>query len=228
MWTKFDVEMKFITKLVASLPADPDLQKKWLESRMPKVRPPDAKSIEEIAAEVADSTPEFEADEDRGFYVFQRQKVEGGSGEMLVVRMATIRAHIKDLARVLSSLYVGRIEKEKSFAVKVLNAVYYPPEVYWLPLLDAKGDPIQQPNGTYQKTIRVRTPQGERSAFKNMEYANDATLKYQLMVMTQPSGRTVISETDLNSIFEYGGVHGYGGERGDGEGRYVATITKVE
>ena len=222
MWSKFDVEMKFITKLAASLPADPDLQKKWLESRAPKVRPPDSKSIEEIAAEVAESTPEFDPDEDRGFYVFQRQ--EGG----LVVRMATFRAHIKDCSRVLSSLYVGRIEKEKSFAVKVVNSVYYPPEVYWVPLLSqVDGQQIKEPHGVYNKTIRVRTPQGERSAFKNMEYAENVLLRFQLLVLTQPSGKLVISEKDLGEIFEYGGVHGYGGERGDGEGRYSFTITRA-
>jgi hypothetical protein len=223
MWSKFDVEMKFITKLAASLPADPDLQKKWLESRAPKVRPPDSKSIDEIAAEVAETTPEFDDEEDRGFYVFQR--LEGG----LVLRMATIRAHIKDCARVLSSLYVGRVEKEKSFAVKVVNAVYYPPQVYWIPLLSQlDGEPIKEPSGVYSKTIRVRTPQGERSAFKNMEYVENAVLRFQLQVLTQPSGKLVISEADLGSILEYGGVHGYGGERGDGEGRYTFSITKAE
>lgn len=227
MWTKFDIEWKFITRLSASLPAAPDLQKKWLESRAPKVRPPDSKSIEEIAEEVAASTPTVTEEEERGFYVFQRQ--EGG----LVVRMATIRAHLKDCARVLSSLYVGRIEKEKSFAVKVLNAVYYPPETYWVPVLAADGSQVREPAGTYEKTIHVRTPQGERSAFKTMEYVSDALLRFQLMVLTQPpskanpEGKLVVNENDLETLFSYGGVHGYGGERGDGEGRYTATITKA-
>ena len=40
-------------------------------------------------------------------------------------------------------------------------------------------------------------------------------------------GRSV-SETDLHHLFEYGGVHGYAGERGDGEGRYNYTIERVD
>src|SRR5215472_2266435 len=148
MWTRYDVEWKFVTKLCGSLPADPELQRKWLESRKPKVRPPDSKSIDEIAEEVAASTPDV-IDE------------EGG----LLLRMATIRAHIKDCARVLSSLYIGQIEKEKSFAVKVLNSVYYPKEVYWTSVLEqGDGQQVKAPTGQYDKPIHVKTMQGERSA----------------------------------------------------------------
>jgi len=218
MWTKFNVEMKFLTQLCGSLPADPELQKKWLEARKPRVRPPDSKSIDEVAQEVLESTKTVE-EPDVGFYVFQRQ--EGG----LALRMATIRAHIKDCARVLSSLYVGKIEKEKSFAVKVVNAVYYDPAIYWLPVLNqTDGSPITQPTGIRDKAIHVRTPQGERSAIKTFEYVENAMLRFPLLLLTQPSGKTVISKTDLKHILNYGGVHGYGGERSDGEGRYIATI----
>lgn len=221
MWTKLYVEMKFLTQLCGSLPADPELQKKWLDARKPRVRPPDSKSIDEVAAEVLESTKGIE-EPDVGFYVFQRQ--EGG----LAMRMATIRAHIKDCARVLSSLYVGKIEKEKSFAVKVVNAVYYDPAIYWLPVLNQEtGALINSPTGTRDKAIHVRTPQGERSALKTFEFVENAMLRFPLLVLTQPSGKMVISETDIDHILNYGGVHGYGGERSDGEGRYIATISKA-
>jgi len=223
MWTRYDVEWKFVTKLCGSLPADPELQKKWAESRKPKVRPPDSKSIEEIVEEVAASTPEV-PDEERGLYVFQRQ--EGG----LVMRMATVRAHIKDCARVLSSLYIGRIEKEKSFAVKVVNAVYYPKEVYWIPIMQGNGDlvRVKAPTGQYDKPIHVKTMQGERSALKTFEFVEGAVMRFPLLVLTQPSGKGVISEDDLATVMEYGGTHGYGGERSDGEGRYEFTLTKAD
>jgi len=221
MWTRYDVEWKFVTKLCGSLPADPELQRKWLESRKPRVRPPDSKSIDEIVEEVAASTPEV-PDEERGLYVFQRQ--EGG----LVLRMATIRAHIKDCARVLSSLYIGRIEKEKSFAVKVLNSVYYPKEVYWTSVLEqGDGQQVKAPTGQYDKPIHVKTMQGERSALKTFEFVEGAMLRFQLDILTQPSGRQVISQDDLETVMDYGGTHGYGGERSDGEGRYDFTLKKV-
>ena len=190
-----------------------------MESRKPTVRPPDSKSIDEIAAEVQESTAEVMSEE-KGLYVFQRQ--EGG----LVLRMATVRAHIKDCARVLSALYVGKIEREKSFAVKVLNSVYYPPEVYWVPVLGGNGEQMKGPSGSYDKAIHVRTMQGERSALKTMEYVMGAVLRFPLLVLTQPSGKLVISEKDLGEIMEYGGTHGYGGERSDGEGRYEYTLER--
>jgi len=222
MWTRYEVEWRFVTKLCGSLPADPELQRKWLESRKPKVRPPDSKSIDEIAEEVAASTPDV-IDEERGLYVFQRQ--EGG----LVLRMATIRAHIKDCARVLSSLYIGRIEKEKSFAVKVLNSVYYPKEVYWTSVL-SQGDAqqVKAPTGQYDKPIHVKTMQGERSALKTFEFVEGAMLRFPLEILTQPSGKQVISQDDLETIMDYGGTHGYGGERSDGEGRYEFKLTRGE
>jgi hypothetical protein len=155
--------------------------------------------------------------------VFQR--VDGA----LVVGMRTIRGHIKDCAQVLSSLYVGKVEKEKSFAVKVKNAVYYPPETYWIPVVrTADGARITGPDGTYDKAIHIMTPQGPRSALKTVEYVEDASIEFPLLVLTTPQGKLVVSEADLKTLFMYGGAHGYGPERGDGQGRYVASITQAQ
>ncbi len=38
----------------------------------------------------------------------------------------------------------------------------------------------------------------------------------------------VITDATLASIMEYGGLHGYGAERGRGYGRYCAEITNEE
>ncbi len=221
MWSKVEVEMTFLTKLVGSVPADPNLQKKWLESRKPKNRPPSSKSIEEVATEVLESTPE---ESEPTLHIFQR--FEGG----LALRMATVRAHLKECARTLSSLYIGKVEGEKSFSVKVLNGIYYPPEVYWLPVLDGDGKLIAEPTGQYDKAIHFSNPRtGQKlSAIKTMEFVEGAVLKVPLLIMTQPSGKLLVNETDLKHLFEYGGVHGYGGERGDGEGRYVAKFTRID
>lgn len=226
MWTKYEVTMRFVTRLVGSVPADPDLQRKWQESRMPKVKPPSARSIDEIAQEILETTPE---DADEGLHIFQR--VEGG----LALRAATFRAHIKDCARQLSSLWIGKIEKERSFSVKVINGVYYPPEVYWVPILNQDGKNVTEPTGVYQKPIHMRDPRTgvQRSAIKVMEFIEDAMVKVPLLVMKQPpskqhpEGNPLINSTDLGHLFQYGGVHGYGGERGDGEGRYIAEIREV-
>ncbi len=220
MWSKFEVQMDFLTKLCGSVPSDPLMVKKWLEARKPANRPPDSKSIDEVAAEVLESAPE---EIEASTLIFQRQ--EGG----LVVRLATIRAHLKDCARTLSRLWVGKVEKEASFAVKVLNCVYYDPAVYWLPILSQVDDKqAREPTGTLDKAVHAMTPRGMISALKTYEYVENARLRVPLLVMTAKSGRLSISEDDLSSLFSYGGVHGYAGERSDGEGRYVATIKRTE
>ena len=230
MWTEYDIEWKFLTKLCGSVPADPDIQRKWLESRQPKVRPQDARSLEEIQAEVAETTPTVEEEEEERLAVFQR--AEGG----LVMRMSTVRAHFKDCGRVMSSLYYGKPgkankgeESERSFNVRVLNGLYYPPDAYWIPILgQMDGNPLKEPSGLHNKTIHVQTRQGQRSAFKTFEYVEGAMMRFQVKVLTTPAGKGVVSEGELEKLLEYGGTHGYGGERGDGEGRYAASFKRLK
>ena len=234
MWTEFEVRMDFLHRVVASMPANPDLIKKWAESRRPAVRPPGGKSIDEIAEEVYATLPDTEEVKE-SLHVFQRRDA------VLCVRMGTIRAHIKDQVDRLSSLYIGKIEGERSFAVRAKNALYYPPEVYWLPILDQIDQPVVAPTGIYEKPIHAMTPRGRISALKAMEYVEQARLRFPLLVLTQPTrtkkgkegetdvempGKLVVSEKDLDTIFMYGSTRGYGGERGDGEGKYTFTITQ--
>lgn len=228
MWKRYTVEMRFVTALCASVPANPEIQLPWLQARLArkKVVPANARSLDEIATEVLTSTEGVqnpEEEQEQSLHVFQR--VEGA----LAMRAATVRAHIKDCGRVISSLVSGKVTGEKSFSTKVINSVYLDPAVYWLPILSAdSGKPITDPTGRREKPIHVRTPLGERSAIKVYEYVEDAMLRVPLLVLENKGGKTVISESDLGTLFEYGGVHGYGGERGDGEGRYLATLTEVK
>lgn len=220
MWTRFDVRFEFLTRLCGGTPADPEMVKKWLAARAPKNRPPQSKSIDEIAEEVMATVPE---EAEPSLHCFRRYN------GALSVEMRTIRGHMKDLSQVLSTLYVGKIEKEKSFAVKVKNAVYYPPQVEWIPVLrTATGEPIPSPDGAYDKAIHVYTPQGPRTALKTVEFVEGASIVFPLQVLTNPQGKLVVSEVDLKTIFDYGGAHGYGPERGDGQGRYVASITQAQ
>ena len=226
MWTTFRVRFEFLNKLCAGIPANPELQKAWIDAVKPKHKPPQAKTIDEIQTEVFETTPEETRDE-MTLHVFQR--VNGG----LAVGMRTIRGHIKDIAQTLSSLYIGKLKGERTFAVRAKNALYYPPEVYWVPIVRAvDGQPITAPTGTYDKPIHMMTPQGPRSALKTMEFIEGAAIEFPLWVLTQPktkefpAGRLVVSEADLTTLFRYGGVHGYGPERGDGEGKYGFTIKR--
>jgi hypothetical protein len=162
---------------------------------------------------------EGEPDQTFSFLVFQRH-----AGE-LVERYGTVKAHIKDCARILSSQYIGKIEGEKAFSSRILNGVYLDPAQYWIPIGREDGEPVRVADGTFDKAIHVYIPgRGQMSALKRFEYIEPPSrMTFTLKVL----GRSV-SETDLHHLFEYGGVHGYAGERGDGEGRYTYTLERLE
>jgi hypothetical protein len=220
LWRRYRVTWTFLTKLCASVPADPEIVQKWLETRQPRVKPAGAKSIEEINEEVLASVErgEGEPDEEYSMLVFQR------ANGRLVQRAATVKAHIKDCARVLSAQYIGRIEGERSFSTRLTNGVYLDPARYWLPVTRLDGTPITEADGAYDKPIHVRGPRGQQqNALKRFEYIlPPSVLMFDLLLL----GKSV-SEADLIHVFTYGGVHGYAGERGDGEGRYTFELAEV-
>lgn len=223
IWIRYRVRWDFMTKLCASVPADPAMREAWLKARQPSVRPPMSRSLTEINEEVVATLAEPSEEEQGGLLVFQR--VAGAC----VMRAATIKAHLKDCARFLSSNYVGKIEGEKSFAVRFLNGVYPDPAQYWIPILSqATGHPMLDATGQYDKAVHVMTRMGQRSAIKTIEYLTDARLEFTLLVMHDKKGKPVVSAEDVGIMMQYGGVHGYAGERGDGEGRYQFTIEPLD
>lgn len=220
LWAMYRVRWTFLTRLCSSVPADSDIIKKWLEAREPLVKPAGALSIEEINEEVLASIERGggEADQSFSMLVFQRDR------GALVMRAATVKAHIKDCARVLSAQFIGRIANERAFSTRVTNGVYLDESVYWLPILRSDGSRVSDADGAYDKPIHTRGPQGVQHALKRFEYVDPpAVLEFTLKVL----GRSV-SETDLHHVFSYGGVHGYAGERGDGEGRYTYTCERAD
>lgn len=244
MWTIYRVRWDFVTQLCASVPGNSDLIAGWLEARAPKVRPPQSKSLDEIAGEVIETlaTPEEEP-EAPATLVFQR--VNG----VLAVRMATIKAHMKDCAYQLQTYVAGYMQGEKALRTKVANGVYWPmvePVISFngtpfVPILDKHGKPVTQPSGVREKAIHVITPMGQRSALKAFEFVEEAAIEFPLAVLTAPdrqvkrgkevaivAGRPLINEDDLKKLFLYGGMHGYAGERSEDGGRYAYTITKEE
>lgn len=221
LWTKYRVRWNFLTKLCASVPADPEVIKKWLESRQPRVRPAGSLSIEQINDEVLASIErgEGETEQDYSMLAFQRHE------ERLVQRAGTVKAHIKDCSRQLSAQFVGHIKGERSFATRAINGVYVDPTTYWIDILRPDGTRVDRADGAYDKAIHVRGPRGEPlNALKRFEYVQPPVmLEFTLLVL----GRSV-SETDLHHLFMYGGTHGYAGERSDGEGRYEYELERLD
>jgi len=246
MWTTYRIRWEFITQLCASVPGNSKLIEGWLAARAPSARPPASKSLADIAEEVMATLAQPEEEpEEVSTLVFQR--VNG----VLAVRMATIKAHLKDCAYQIQTYTAGYVQGEKSLRVKVANGIYWPnglPIILFkgtpfVPILGRDGKPMTEPTEVRQKGIRINTPQGPRSALKAFEYVEDAALEFPIAVLTAPDrqmrrgqgkdakvvtvpGRPVIDEDDLKALMLYGGMHGYAGERSEDGGRYAFTITK--
>lgn len=221
LWTRYRMRWNFLTDLCGSTPADPEIIDKWLEARRPNVRPAGAPSIQEINEEVLASIERGEGDADQSFnaLVFQRH-----AGQ-LVFRYSTIRAHIKDCARVISAQFVSKRKGERAFSTRVINGVYLDKREYWIPIRRDDGTPVTKADGEREKPVHFRGPRGEQlSALKRFEFVEPPSLmEFTLNVLTGS-----VSDDDLSIIFEYGGTHGYAGERSDGEGRYDFTIERLD
>jgi len=220
MWDLYQVEMEFTGNLCGSVPLAKELIRPWLESRMPNTKPDNARPIEEIEQEVLES---IEGVEERTTLGFQHD-----SDGLLFVRSGTIKAHVKDCANQIKD--VLKISALKS---KVANKVYVVEDpVYILrkkppPAGSGITEPIYmevtEEDGEFERAVHVMTARGPRNALKRVRFITSPVLSFTLKVLQDKE----VTEKVLRAIFEYGGLHGYGGERGMGEGRYKAVITRA-
>ncbi len=213
IWTPFKVTWLFIRDLCGSVPASKDLVRIWLENRAPAIRPPGGRSIDEIQEEVLDTLINPE-EAPLPLRVFQR--VNGN----LVVREDTVRAHLKDCARSVSAQFVGKIKGERSFATRVVNGLYLDSMTEFIPITRHDGTPVTKEDDVIDKPVHAKGPRGEPiNALKSFETVHNARLDFTLWTL----GNSV-SIKDLKTLFQYGGTHGYGGERSAGGGKYLADI----
>ncbi len=221
LWQKYKVVWEFKGKLCGSFPLSKDMISPWLEARKPTNKPEGGRSIKEIAEE---ATKSIEVDVDAENQILEERTTLGFQryDDYLVMRGGTVKAHIKDCARILSSFSL-RAQGERSFAVKAVNCIY--PDEYWIPILK-NGKGIKISDGTFDKAVHVQTAQGPRNALKRIHYVENPVLIFHLNVLSTAKG-DVLGQKDIEAIFEYGAIHGYAGERGDGEGRYDYTVSPV-
>lgn len=225
LWKKYRVTFDFVGKLCGSTPLSPNMIAPWLEARKPTVRPAGGKSIAEVHQEVL-TTIATEDIEKENVEIEQRitlgfQNIDG----QLVMRGGTMKAHIKDCARILSSMVYAKIKGERSLAVRVLNCVNV--EEAWIPI-HKNGRPVFEADNFIDKAVHVQTMMGPRNALKRILYVDRPSMVFTLMVATTNDGKPVVPVKDLERVFTYGAVHGYAGERGDGEGRYAFEIEEHE
>lgn len=219
LWTRYDVQWTFFSRVYASVPADPEIREAWLRSRAPAVRPPGGPSIDEINEQVLASLAEEDAEPEQqpGYLVFQHHPTHGA----IVVRAETVRAHLKDCARVLSAQYIGRVKGERAFSTKVINGLYLPLDQGrdWIPLTRSDRV-IEKPDGEMDRVVRGRYG----SALKRLQYVDPPSrLTFTLLAL----GHSIKPE-ELSYLFRYGGVHGYGGERSLDGGKYLAVYSRKE
>jgi len=208
LWKSYQVEMAFNGRLCGSVPLSKDLVPIWLNSRMPSKKPDDSRPIEDIEAEVKESIQETEERTTLGF-----QSDDFG----LWVRGGTIKAHLKDCANQIKYAVVVGV---KNLRAKIANKIYI--EEYRV-YLTRDGNYIVKHDDSYEQPVHVWTPQGPRNALKVIQFVEHPILKFHLKFLNEKKGE--VTEDILNTIFEYGGIHGYGGERGLGEGRYEFELT---
>ena len=213
MWKKYEVKLNMTGRFAASLPKTIDEIKNMLKNRMPTNPPPNYVPIEDLAdviVEEVGAAPESETEPEEakyGWATFKRNDVG------LYYEGRCIRGHLKDCANQIKDAIKPTITALKA---KVSNKVYVMTEIIPLGTKDIAG--------TEQRFVQVMTRQGPRSTIKFIDYLEKPTLSFHLNVLDDG----VITPTILNSIFEYGSVHGLGQERSQGWGRYTFTITEVK
>jgi hypothetical protein len=213
VWKKYEVKLNMTGRFAASLPKTIDEIKNMLKNRMPTNPPPNYVPIEDLAdviVEEVGAAPESETEPEEakyGWATFKRNDVG------LYYEGRCIRGHLKDCANQIKDAIKPTITALKA---KVSNKVYVMTEIIPLGTKDIAG--------TEQRFVQVMTRQGPRSTIKFIDYLEKPTLSFHLNVLDDG----VITPTILNSIFEYGSVHGLGQERSQGWGRYTFTITEVK
>lgn len=209
MWDFYKVTLRFQNRLCGGIPKHPGVIKSWLEARAPSEAALERREqageeitpIEELAEEVAGQvyapTPEEQMSK-----VWAGFKHDEGMG--LYVDGSHFKSHLKDCATVLS-----RMLDIKAFKAKLANRLFVVEDQ--VPLGKA------EPDGFWEHPVHVILPgQGPRSALKRTDYVHRPTLTLHLKVLSDG----MVTRKTLEQLLEYGETHGFGAERGLGNGRY--------
>ena len=75
-------------------------------------------------------------------------------------------------------------------------------------------------DGTEQRFIQVMTRQGPRSSIKYIDFVDSPAFSFRLKLLDDK----VFAQEHIETVFEYGALHGIGQERSQGWGRYAAAV----
>jgi hypothetical protein len=146
--------------------------------------------------------------------------------DVLVMRGGTVKAHVKDCCRILFNMVFKESPwKKDNFEKRVVNALQV--KDHWIPLT-RDGVAIKVPDDYFDKAVSIKDWKGDRSVLRRVLYIMQPTMEFTLQVLNDDKGEALVHQEDIQKIMTYGGVHGYGGERGDGRGRYEFNIEPLD
>jgi len=197
MWKNIEVKMVFLEKLCGSVPQNKEIVKRWLSVR----KAPEG-AEEEVLETVEDSQEKV---------TLSFQKDEKG----IFLRGGTVKAHLKDCSNQIKDV-LG----VKNLRSKIANKVFVQESRIYLKRNDSEY--IFEVDGEFDQPIHVITGLGPRSALKTIRFLTKPNIEFTLKILEDKEVDIKIIE----KIFEYGSIHGFGGERGMGEGRYEVRYGK--
>lgn len=236
VWKNYQVMFTFVTPIYGGFPASEDVLQAFIAKKMKDgairpirvVRGDDGvaevkeeltldEKREQVIASALSSVPETKEEEvERRTLVFRRNM----HGHLMVVA-GSLRAHVKDCARVLSTMVMTRGDGEKSLNIRATNGLYVIEDQI---VLKRDGHPMTAVDGTDQFFVHATNPRtgAPMSSIKQCERLDaGATLTFTLSVLSKDNGKPVVSEEELGMVLNYGAWHGYGQERSRGMGRYI-------
>ena len=197
MWKNIEVKMVFLEKLCGSVPQNKEIVKRWLSVR---------KAPEGAEEEVLETVEDSQEKVTLGF-----QKDEKG----IFLRGGTVKAHLKDCSNQIKDV-LG----VKNLRSKIANKVFVQESRIYLKRNDSEY--VFEVDGEFDQPIHVITGLGPRSALKTIRFLTKPNIEFTLKILEDKEVDIKIIE----KIFEYGSIHGFGGERGMGEGRYEVRYGK--
>ena len=197
MWKNIEVKMVFLEKLCGSVPQNKEIVKRWLSVR----KAPEG-AEEEVLETVEDNQEKV---------TLSFQKDEKG----IFLRGGTVKAHLKDCSNQIKDV-LGI----KNLRSKIANKVFVQESRIYLKRNDSEY--VFEVDGEFDQPIHVITGLGPRSALKTIRFLTKPNIEFTLKILEDKEVDIKIIE----KIFEYGSIHGFGGERGMGEGRYEVRYGK--
>lgn len=230
LWKEYNVTLQMTGLFAASLPRTLEQIQKMLENRTPANPPPNYVPIEQLAQQVLGRVvlkPDVslaEAEEgDEELTSEEKEKLKFGwatfcqNDEGFYYEGRCIRGHLKDCANQVRNFFRNpKTGTPVPLKAWVANKVYVMTEI--IPL------GVKEFSGTQQRFVQVMTNQGPRSTIKFIDYLEKPKLTFLLKVLNDG----VITPEILDTIFNYGSVHGMGQERSQGWGRYTYIIKETE